>query len=66
MKVIGLTGGIGSGKSLIRKWFESQGIPGFDSDVIGKKLLNSKLKSLIIEEFGLFFMMKMVLWIVFN
>ena len=55
MKVIGLTGGIGSGKSLIRKWFESQGIPGFDSDVIGKKLLNSKLKSLIIEEFGSIF-----------
>ena len=47
MKVIGLTGGIGSGKSTIRKWFESQGVPCFDSDEIGKQLLNSELKSKI-------------------
>lgn len=52
MKVIGLTGGIGSGKSTIRKWFESQGVPCFDSDEIGKQLLNSELKSKIKEEFG--------------
>lgn len=53
MTIIGLTGGIGSGKSTILKWFEKNGIPCFESDAIGKKLINTALKSQIIEKFGL-------------
>ena len=58
MKVIGLTGGIGSGKSTIREWFSSQGVPCFDSDTVGKELLNSSLKEKIIQDFGSHFYSK--------
>lgn len=52
MTIIGLTGGIGSGKSTILKWFEKNQIPCFESDAIGKKLINTALKSQIIKKFG--------------
>ena len=52
MKVIGLTGGIGSGKTTLLRWFEKQGIPCFESDAVGKQLLNSDLKEHIISHFG--------------
>ena len=52
MKVIGLTGGIGSGKTTILKWFETQNIPCFESDAVAKTLLNSSLKSRISKIFG--------------
>ena len=52
MKVIGLTGGIGSGKTTILRWFETQNIPCFESDVVAKVLLNSSLKSLVSTIFG--------------
>ena len=52
MKVVGITGGIGSGKSTLRKWFASQGIPCFDSDAVGKELLNTSLKDQLIEKLG--------------
>lgn len=42
MKVIGLTGGIGSGKSTVAKIFESLGIPVFNSDYEAKKLYQNK------------------------
>ena len=58
MKVIGLTGGIGSGKSTIREWFSSQGVTCFDSDTVGKELLNSSLKKKIIQDFGSHFYFK--------
>ena len=58
MKVVGLTGGIGSGKSTIREWFSSQGVPCFDSDTVGKELLNSSLKEKIIQDFGSHFYSK--------
>jgi len=38
MQVIGITGGIGSGKSMVCKVFKSYGIPVFDSDAEAKKL----------------------------
>ena len=38
MKIIGLTGGIGSGKTTIAKVFSSLGIPVFNSDTTAKKL----------------------------
>ena len=52
MKVIGLTGGIGSGKTTILKWFETQNISCFESDAVAKTLLNSSLKSRISKIFG--------------
>lgn len=52
MKIIGLTGGIGSGKSTLMRWLQSKGIPCFESDKVGKELLNTELKQEIIDNFG--------------
>ena len=54
MKKIGLTGGIGSGKTYISNIFKSLGIPLFNSDIEAKRLMNSskKLISQIKKEFG--------------
>lgn len=47
MKIVGLTGGIGSGKTTVAKMFSAFGIPIYDSDVEAKKLTNT---SAIIRE----------------
>ncbi|MFV0290593.1 MAG: dephospho-CoA kinase [Mangrovibacterium sp.] len=47
MKKLGITGGIGSGKSTICKLFKLLGIPVYDSDINAKILMNS---SLLIKE----------------
>ena len=52
MKVIGLTGGIGSGKSTLLKWFQMKGVPCFESDAVGRELLNSSLRDSVILRFG--------------
>jgi dephospho-CoA kinase len=52
MKIICLTGGIGSGKSSLLTWFKFKGIPCFESDKVGKQLLNGQLKQKIINFFG--------------
>ena len=52
MKVIGLTGGIGSGKSTLLNWFQIKGIPCFESDAVGRELLNSSLRESVILRFG--------------
>ncbi|MEK9739571.1 MAG: dephospho-CoA kinase [Flavobacteriaceae bacterium] len=52
MKIIGLTGGIGSGKSTLLNWFSNQGIPCYDADASGRRLIEGPLKNKIIEEFG--------------
>ena len=54
MKKIGITGGIGSGKTYISNIFKSLGIPLFNSDIEAKILMNSskKLISQIKKEFG--------------
>tara|TARA_B100001059_G_scaffold50661_1_gene43923 strand:+ start:829 stop:1404 length:576 start_codon:yes stop_codon:yes gene_type:complete len=52
MKIIGLTGGIGSGKSTLMKCFQSKGFPFFESDRVGIELMNSELKQEIIDNFG--------------
>ena len=40
MKIIGLTGGIGSGKSAVLSVFSSQGVPCYQSDSSAKKLMH--------------------------
>ncbi len=54
MLKIGLTGGIGSGKSYICKIFRSLGIPVYESDLEAKRLMEESdiLRSNIIEIFG--------------
>ena len=51
---IGLTGGIGSGKSTIAKIFKSLGVPVFNSDEEARNIINndSDTVKLITEEFG--------------
>ena len=54
MLKIGLTGGIGSGKSTVAKIFNLLGIPVFDADAEAKKimLLDAGLRKSIVAEFG--------------
>lgn len=54
MKHVGLTGGIGSGKSTVVKIFESLGVPVYVADTRSKELLNSnlKLREILINTFG--------------
>jgi len=54
MNKIGVTGGIGSGKSTVCKFFEEFGIPVYYSDEKAKTLMlvNQHLKNKIISEFG--------------
>ena len=54
MLKIGLTGGIGSGKSTVAKVFEVLGIPVYDADEAAKRLMNEdgELKQKIIGLFG--------------
>lgn len=54
MKIIGLTGGIGSGKSTIAKEFAARGIPVYNSDDEAKTLIatNAQLRQRITETFG--------------
>ncbi|RZS92600.1 dephospho-CoA kinase [Aquimarina brevivitae] len=42
MRVVGLTGGIGSGKSTVAKMFESLGVPVYIADERAKKLMNTQ------------------------
>ena len=51
---VGLTGGIGSGKSVVAKVFETLGIPVYYADDAAKKLMNTneELKAGIIKNFG--------------
>ena len=52
--IIGLTGGIGSGKSTVAKIFAQLGVPVLDADAIAKTLINQDLsiKSQLIKLFG--------------
>ena len=52
MIIIGLTGGIGSGKSTILNYLKNNGYPCFESDKVGKKLLEDELRDSIIKLFG--------------
>ncbi len=52
MKIIGLTGGIGSGKTSILNLFKKKNISCFNSDFIAKKLMDNELKEKIKTLFG--------------
>jgi dephospho-CoA kinase len=54
MKIIGLTGGIGSGKTLISEIFKNLNIPVYNSDIEAKQLMNQNhiIKVKLIEKFG--------------
>ncbi len=54
MKVIGLTGGIASGKSTVSSWFIKDNYPVIDADIIYKQLSKpgELLYNKIIQEFG--------------
>ena len=43
-KVIGITGGIGSGKTTVSKMFESFGVPVYNADLEAKKLMQSSFE----------------------
>ena len=52
--IIGLTGGIGSGKSIVGKYFNELGIDTIDADDVANNILddNTKAKQLFLECFG--------------
>ena len=53
MLIVGLTGGIGSGKSLVAEIFSKLGIPVYSADDRAKKLMHSpEVSQKIIEVFG--------------
>ncbi len=54
MKIIGLTGGIGSGKTTVCKVFEKLGIPVYYADIQAKLLMTSnfEIKNQLIKRFG--------------
>ena len=54
MKIIGITGGIGSGKSKVLNFFSNKDIPCYNSDYQSKNLVNSdsKIKKEIKKHFG--------------
>jgi len=54
MKTIGLTGGIGSGKSTVSRLFETMGIPIYTADTESKKLINisPKIREQLMAKFG--------------
>lgn len=52
--MIGLTGGIGSGKSVVAKVFATLGIPVFNADDEAKRIMqtSTEIKTKLIEQFG--------------
>ena len=53
-KMIGLTGGIGTGKSVVAKIFTTLGIPVFNADEAAKQMMQTSpsIKEKLIEQFG--------------
>ena len=51
---LGITGGIGTGKSVVSKILTTLGIPVFNSDLVSKQILlgSAKVKDLLILKFG--------------
>jgi dephospho-CoA kinase len=53
-KMIGLTGGIGAGKSVVAKIFSTLRIPVFNADEVAKQMMQTSpiIKAQLIEQFG--------------
>lgn len=54
MRVLGITGGIGSGKSVVAKILKMLGISVYDTDSVSKKICNSSqnIREKLSEKFG--------------
>jgi dephospho-CoA kinase len=53
MKIIGLTGGIASGKTSVANWFREKGVPVIDADEIAHELMEEQaVRTEISTEFG--------------
>ena len=54
MNKVGLTGGIGSGKTMVSQVFMILGIPVYNSDTMAKYLMNNSpiIKNKLIDNFG--------------
>lgn len=54
MIVVGLTGGIGAGKTTVANFFKELGVPIYIADTEAKRLMHTskKIKKLLIQEFG--------------
>ena len=54
MKIIGLTGGIGSGKSTVARYLREEGIPVIDADEAGHGLLadDAVIRQRVVDAFG--------------
>lgn len=54
MIIVGLTGGIGTGKTTVAKMFKSMGVPVYIADIEAKKLMNTSkvIKRKLIDLFG--------------
>ena len=54
MKIVGLTGGIGSGKTTVANFFKELGVPVYIADDAGKRLMvtSEEVKTAIVELFG--------------
>ena len=52
--IIGLTGGVGSGKTTVGQIFESLGIPCWDADAAGHTVyrMHAELRNRVLERFG--------------
>lgn len=57
-KIIGLTGGIGSGKTTVAKYFASKGIPVYIADEAAKNIMNDKK---VVQEVQSIFSEKVIL-----
>lgn len=55
MKVIGLTGGIGSGKTTVANFFKELGVPIYIADIEAKRLMNesSEIREQLLSLFGI-------------
>ena len=52
MFLVGVTGGIGAGKTTLMKMFENKQVPCFYSDDVAKELIKTTAKQEVIQQFG--------------